>query len=74
MKYTEDFVSPEQEYIKARTAAVAQMKAANENPYPHKHHVSTSLIEFIECYKNIDPGTRHPDVVSVAGATLYIHR
>ena len=56
-----------QEYYKLRTAHVEQLKAAKENPYPHKFHVSTSLTDFIEKYESIDAGQHHDDVVSVSG-------
>ena len=36
-------------------------------PYPHKFHVSISLEDFIEKYKDVKNGEHHADVVSVAG-------
>lgn len=58
-----------QEYIKIRTQAVAQLKATNENPYPHKFHVSMSLEAFIEKFSNNikDGEILQNEVHSVAG-------
>ncbi|KAG7208825.1 hypothetical protein KM043_015013 [Ampulex compressa] len=44
-------ISPH-EYVKLRTQAVNQLKAANENPYPHKFHVSICLENFIQKFNN----------------------
>lgn len=58
-----------QEYYKLRTNWVSQLKAANENPYPHKYHVTISLEEFIEKFKDVvKDGEILEDMVhSVAG-------
>lgn len=60
------------EYYKLRMAQIEGMKAKaaegkGPHPYPHKFHVSISLADFIEKYKDIKDGEHHPDVVSVAG-------
>lgn len=47
----EEEVSPN-EYYKLRTQAVAQLKATNEHPYPHKFNVSISLENFIEKFSS----------------------
>ena len=56
------------EYFKLRLSQVEKWKAQNEEPYPHKFHVSSSLEDFINKYEDtIEPGTTLPEVVSVAG-------
>merc|ERR1719318_530667 len=42
------------EYFKLRSAAVANLKEGNEQPYPHKFHVSISLTEYIEKYSSLE--------------------
>lgn len=51
---SEEDISPN-EYFKLRTAAVANLKAlgGDHHPYPHKFHVSLSLVEFINKYSNL---------------------
>lgn len=58
-----------QEYLKLRTQAVNQLKAANEHPYPHKFHVSISLEAFIERFSNVvkDGEILKDEVHSIAG-------
>lgn len=56
-----------QQYYKIRSQAVEALKATDESPYPHKFHVSISLSEFIEKYKDFENGTWHDDLVSVSG-------
>ena len=56
-----------QQYYKIRSQAVEALKATDESPYPHKFHVSISLAEFIEKYKDVEDGTWHDDLVSVSG-------
>ncbi|XP_023232776.1 lysine--tRNA ligase-like isoform X1 [Centruroides sculpturatus] len=56
------------EYYRIRLQAVSQLKAAGENPYPHKFHVSISLTDFIEKYQHIATGeVVENDTVSIAG-------
>ncbi|KYN40437.1 Lysyl-tRNA synthetase [Trachymyrmex septentrionalis] len=57
------------EYFKLRSNLVSQLKAINDNPYPHKFHVSVSLEEFIEKFKDIvkDGEILDNEVHSVAG-------
>jgi len=44
-------------------------KAAGENPFPHKWHVSISLPAFVEKYSSLEVGTSEEGtVVSLAGA------
>ncbi|CAG0887554.1 unnamed protein product [Cyprideis torosa] len=52
----EDEVPPH-EYYKFRSAAVQEMRANGEDPYPHKYDVTISLTDFIDKYDNIDTGT-----------------
>lgn len=58
-----------QEYFKLRSNWVSQLKAINDSPYPHKFHVSISLEDFIEKFKDIvkDGETLENEVHSVAG-------
>jgi len=58
-----------QEYFKLRSNLVSQLKAINDNPYPHKFHVSISLEKFIDKFKDIvkDGETLENEVHSVAG-------
>ncbi|XP_011868678.1 PREDICTED: lysine--tRNA ligase isoform X2 [Vollenhovia emeryi] len=64
----EEEISPN-EYLKLRTNLVNQLKTANDNPYPHKFHVSISLEEFIEKFKDTvkDGEILQDEVHSVAG-------
>lgn len=62
----EETLDPNQ-YYKIRSQAVEALKATDESPYPHKFHVSISLAEFIEKYKDLEDGTWHDDLVSVSG-------
>ncbi|KAK2151477.1 hypothetical protein LSH36_362g05000 [Paralvinella palmiformis] len=57
------------EYFRLRSQQVANLKAANESPYPHKFNVSLSLTNFIKQYDDhVQPGQILEDVVvSVAG-------
>jgi lysyl-tRNA synthetase class 2 len=58
-----------QEYFRLRSQAVAQLKQADEHPYPHKFHVSVSLAEFIDTYNHISDGEILSGTeVSVAGS------
>jgi lysyl-tRNA synthetase class 2 len=44
-------------------------KAAGENPFPHKFHVSTPLPAFVSQFASLEVGTQQEDtIVSVAGA------
>nr|XP_058954595.1 lysine--tRNA ligase-like [Pocillopora verrucosa] len=62
----EESLDPNQ-YFKIRSQAIQALKATNDSPYPHKFHVSISLTEFIEKYKDVTDGTWSDDVVSVSG-------
>lgn len=63
----EEDISPN-EFFRLRSLAVAQLKEANESPYPHKFHVSTSLEEFIDNYSSLKDGeVLGNKTVSVAG-------
>jgi len=55
-RINEEEISPN-EYFKLRSAAVAELKRSPaSDPYPHKFHVSTSLVDFIEQYSNLNDG------------------
>ncbi|XP_012063818.1 PREDICTED: lysine--tRNA ligase isoform X2 [Atta cephalotes] len=64
----EEEISPN-EYFKLRSNLVSQLKVINDNPYPHKFHVSVSLEEFIEKFKDIvkDGEILDNEVHNVAG-------
>ncbi|VEN46870.1 unnamed protein product [Callosobruchus maculatus] len=68
-KINEEEINPN-EYFKIRTAAVQTLKdlGGENHPYPHKFHVSTSLEEFIEKYKDLKDGeVLDNERLSVAG-------
>lgn len=49
---------------------IANLKAAGgeKHPYPHKYHVTTSLVEFLEKYASLQDGeVVESDNLSVAG-------
>ena len=50
-----------------RLRAVAKLKEAGENPYPHKFFVQLALEEFIERYSHIEDGDILEEEVTVAG-------
>ncbi|KAL9974645.1 hypothetical protein ACROYT_G011706 [Oculina patagonica] len=62
----EESLDPNQ-YFKIRSQAVQALKSTSESPYPHKFHVSTSLTEFIEKYKDVADGTWAEETVTVSG-------
>ncbi|KAL4234435.1 Lysine--tRNA ligase [Mactra antiquata] len=62
------------EYFKLRSRAVAKLKSDNDNPYPHKFHVSMSLAEFISKYNNIDDGTIQEGTTVTVSGRLYSRR
>ncbi|XP_053987310.1 lysine--tRNA ligase isoform X2 [Hylaeus volcanicus] len=69
----EEEISPN-EYIKLRTQAVNHLKNTDNNPYPHKFHVSISLENFIEKFSNIltDGQVLENEVHSIAGRVYAI--
>lgn len=67
VKLDESNISPN-EYFKLRSLAVQKLKENNENPYPHKFHVSTSLDDFITTYSYLKDGeTIETKELSIAG-------
>ncbi|XP_053904590.1 lysine--tRNA ligase isoform X2 [Malaclemys terrapin pileata] len=63
----EESLDPNQ-YYKIRSQAIQQLKGTNEDPYPHKFHVSLSLTDFIERYSHLQAGDHLRDItVRVAG-------
>ncbi|KAJ8926698.1 hypothetical protein NQ314_020914 [Rhamnusium bicolor] len=65
----EDDISPN-EYFKLRSTAIANLKelGGDNQPYPHKFHVSTSLEEFIEKFCGLKEGeVLENEKLSVAG-------
>ncbi|KAB0793569.1 hypothetical protein PPYR_09098 [Photinus pyralis] len=68
-KVAEEEISPN-EYFKLRSQAVSKLKQLGneQQPYPHKFHVSTSLEDYIAKYSNLQDGEIvESDSVSVAG-------
>ena len=61
-----------QQYYEMRKRGIAALRENNEEPYPHKFHVSISLSDFIEKYNGLEIGQHLNDVsVSVAGRLFY---
>ncbi|KAK1399804.1 Lysine--tRNA ligase [Heracleum sosnowskyi] len=66
----DDDMDPTQ-YFDNRIKALAALKAAGINPYPHKFHVSMSVIEYIDKYSGLNCGENLEDVeVSLAGRIM----
>ncbi|CAI9288977.1 unnamed protein product [Lactuca saligna] len=60
-------VDPTQ-FLENRLKTLAVQKATGLNPYPHKFHVSMSIIEFINKYESLNSGEYVEDVqVSLSG-------
>lgn len=60
-----------QQYFENRLKTLAALKAAGNNPYPHKFYVSMSVLEYIEKYGGLDSGEHLENVeVSLAGIFL----
>ncbi|KAM7477640.1 hypothetical protein LguiA_025853 [Lonicera macranthoides] len=56
------------QYFENRLKALAAQKEAGKNPYPHKFHVSISVLEYVEKYGGLNSGEHLEDVeVSLAG-------
>ncbi|KAI8570009.1 hypothetical protein RHMOL_Rhmol01G0000100 [Rhododendron molle] len=59
------------QYFENRLKAIAALKIAGSNPYPHKFHVSISILEYIENYQSLTNGAHLEDVqVSLAGRIM----
>lgn len=57
-----------QQYFENRLKALAAQKEAGKNPYPHKFHVSMSVLEYAEKYGGLNCGDHLKDIeVSLAG-------
>ena len=55
-------------YFENRLKALALQKSAGINPYPHKFHVSMTILEYLEKYECLSNGDHLEDVqVSLAG-------
>ncbi|KAH7839328.1 hypothetical protein Vadar_002692 [Vaccinium darrowii] len=50
------------QYFKNRVKALAALKSAGINPYPHKFHVSMSIPEYIKTYKAMGEHLEDVDV------------
>uniref|UniRef100_A0A914YCS7 Uncharacterized protein n=1 Tax=Panagrolaimus superbus TaxID=310955 RepID=A0A914YCS7_9BILA len=64
--------SDPQEYFNMRVRMIEARRAAGENPFPHKFHVSISLANYIKKYENTmeNNEVRETEPVSVAGKFL----
>ena len=57
-----------QQYFNNRLKYVDGLKSSGGTPYPHKFPVSTTLVEYVEAYTNLESGQQLQDTtVSVAG-------
>ena len=60
-----------QQYFENRLKYLAALRAAGEEPYPHKFPVTKSIPEYVEQYKNIGNGEHLEDVtVKLAGIEI----
>lgn len=70
MEDDEEDMDPTQ-YFENRLKVLAALKSSGVNPYPHKFHVSLSLLEFINKYADLNSGEHLKDVeVSLAGRIM----
>ncbi|KAK7837582.1 lysine--trna ligase [Quercus suber] len=59
------------QYFENRLKYLAALRAAGEEPYPHKFPVTMSIPEYVEQYKNIGNGEHLEDVtVNLAGRIM----
>jgi len=65
-KVSDDDLDPTK-YFEVRTAKVAELKAADKSPYPHKFHVSVSLTQFCDTFASLKTDEKSAEIVSVAG-------
>ncbi|KAG8042567.1 hypothetical protein G9C98_005201 [Cotesia typhae] len=74
-KIKEEEINPN-EYFKLRVKEINELKEANDSPYPHKFHVSSSLDNFIEKFgEKVKPGEIFDkEVHSIAGRIHSIRR
>lgn len=72
-KIKEEDIDPN-EYFKLRSRAVANLKSSNDNPYPHKFHVSMSLVEYIDKYKSVGDGTIMEDTIVTVSGRIHSRR
>ncbi|XP_060552073.1 lysine--tRNA ligase-like isoform X2 [Ruditapes philippinarum] len=72
-KIKEEDIDPN-EYFKLRSRAVANLKGSNDNPYPHKFHVSMSLVEYIDKYKSVGDGTIMEDIIVTVSGRIHSRR
>lgn len=58
-------------YFDNRVKSLVEAKSRGENPYPHKFHVSIRLPDYVELYKDLEPGTKsEAEKVSLAGRIM----
>lgn len=60
------------QYKQYRIDSFAKLADMKMEPYPHKFHVSISISDFIEKYKDIEVGQTLEEEVSLAGTYLGI--
>ncbi|KAL8149470.1 hypothetical protein AgCh_006470 [Apium graveolens] len=66
----DDDMDPTQ-YLENRNKALSALKTAGINPYPHKFHVSMSVIEYVEKYSGLNSGEHLENVeISLAGRIM----
>ncbi|CAI9279180.1 unnamed protein product [Lactuca saligna] len=59
------------QYYENRLKTLAAQKAAGLNTYPHKFHVSMSIIEYVKKYESLNSGDHLEDIqVSLAGRVM----
>lgn len=59
------------QYFEARNAMLTEARKQGVDVYPHKFHVSSSIPEFVNKYKDLELGIHLENVeVSVAGIRL----
>lgn len=57
-----------QQYRENRLRALAAVKAAGMNPYPHKFKVDISVVDYVKKYGGLDDGEHIKDAqINLAG-------
>ncbi|KAK9719113.1 lysyl-tRNA synthetase [Basidiobolus ranarum] len=62
----EEELNPNQ-YFEIRSKLINKLRTEGPTPYPHKFHVAMTLPEFIQKFKDLQPGDHMDEVVTVAG-------
>lgn len=61
----------EQQYFEIRSRAVKRMKESNENPFPHKFHVTYDLRNFEDDFGHLKKGETLKDRTISIGCRIY---